>query len=124
MVHNKNVLYKEQGKRLSKIRKELGVTAVKLGKESGVSSKTISRYETGILFPGINYLRFLHKKHNVNLNFIFGREERMFMLGTSGNPPDFGKLQELIDNMLQLMGDSAYTCFSILAYAERFADEW
>jgi len=119
MTKKKNVLYKEQGERLLEIRKELGLKKVEVSEESGISIKSIFNYENGYVHPSLDYLLYLHNNHNVNLNYIFSGEKRMFRLGTRDNPPDFGNLQELIYKMLRLMDGSAYICFSILAYAAR-----
>ena len=119
MTKKKDVLYKEQGERLLEIRKELGLKKVEVSEESGLSIKSIFNYENGYFHPSLDYLLYLHNRHDVNLNYIFGGEKRKFRLGTRDNPPDFGNLQELIYKMLRLMDGSAYHCLSILAYAAR-----
>jgi hypothetical protein len=88
-------------------------------KESGISRKSIAYFENGYKMPASKYMIYLHNKHKVNLNYIFGGEKRKFRLGTGDNPPDFGSLQGLVYNMLRLMDGSAYVCFSILAYAAK-----
>ncbi len=126
MVHNKKVLYKVQGDRLRKIRESLDLTKTKVSEESGINCKSIYNYENGLTFPCLIYLRYLNDKHRVNLNYIFGGEERKFMLGTSGNPPDFGNLQELVYKMLKFMDGNTYECLRILAYSTRLSEcvEW
>ena len=57
---------KKVGKYISKLRKEKGLTQEKLAEKIGVSSKTISKWETGINIPDTNLLFELSKEYNVN----------------------------------------------------------
>ena len=51
----------------------------------------------------------------VNLNFIFGGEERKFRTETPKNL-DFGRLQEDVDELLEHMAEIPHTLFAVLGF--------
>ena len=119
MTNNNDTLFIEQGKRLLELRKEFDLTVEEICAECGISKNVVYEYEKGTRFPGSRYLRFLHDQRNVNLNFIFGTEKRMFRPGTENTPPDFGNLQEVVDKMLRIMDEDSLICLKVLAYIEK-----
>lgn len=66
---------KKVGKYISKLRKEKGLTQEKLAEKIGVSSKTISKWETGINIPDTNLLFELSKEFNVDVQDILNGEK-------------------------------------------------
>ena len=48
--------YRDLSQILLELRKEKGITQIQLGKEIGVTNKTISKWEKGVFLPDITYL--------------------------------------------------------------------
>lgn len=119
MVNRTEMLYQEHGVRLRIVRQELRLTMDVVSKETGISRSYLSDFERGFRMPTSKYLSYLHDRHKVNLNYIFGGERRVFRAETS-NTPDFGMMQEEVDKMLRLMGDVPTANFAVLGFAAEF----
>lgn len=61
--------------KLRKIRKEKGISQLKLALDLNMSQNTISRYETGEREPGINELIKLADYFDVSVDYLLGRTE-------------------------------------------------
>lgn len=60
---------------LRKIRKEKGISQLKLALDLNTNQNTISRYETGEREPGINELIKIADYFNVSIDYLVGRTE-------------------------------------------------
>ncbi len=120
MENRKEKPFAEIGDRIRLIRKELGLRVVEVSKEAGISISYIYDFEGGRKVPHTKYLRYLHDRHNVNLNYIFFGETNMFKRGTKNPPPYFTQLQDAIDKLLCFMHGDKIACYSILAYSEKY----
>ncbi len=58
---------------LRKIRKEKGISQLKLALDLNTSQNTISRYETGEREPGINELIKIADYFDVSIDYLVGR---------------------------------------------------
>lgn len=58
---------------LRKIRKEKGISQLKLALDLNTNQNTISRYETGEREPGINELIKLADYFDVSIDYLVGR---------------------------------------------------
>ena len=61
--------------RLRELRLEKGMSTIKLGKELGFSDATISRWENGLIHPGISSLYKIAKYFNVTAGYLIGTED-------------------------------------------------
>lgn len=62
------------GNFLSELRREGGITQEQLGRELGVSNKTVSRWETGTYLPPVEMLQALSNKYGVSINELLAGE--------------------------------------------------
>ena len=60
---------------LRKIRKEKGISQLKLALDLNTNQNTISRYETGEREPGINELIKIADYFNVSIDYLVGRTD-------------------------------------------------
>ena len=58
--------------RLKELRKERGISQLKLAMELNTNQNTISRYETGEREPGINELIRIASYFNVSVDYLLG----------------------------------------------------
>ncbi|MCP5050416.1 MAG: helix-turn-helix transcriptional regulator [bacterium] len=65
----KNVV-SEIGKRLLKIRKQLGYSRYEMGVRLGIGEAAYGKNETGINFPGLKSLRILQQTLNISLDWL------------------------------------------------------
>lgn len=63
------------GMNLKKIRKEKGISQLKLAMELNMSQNTISRYETGEREPGINELIRIADYFNISIDYLLERTQ-------------------------------------------------
>ena len=61
--------------RLKEIRKNKGISQLKLAIELNTNQNTISRYETGEREPGINELIKIADYFNVSIDYLLGRTD-------------------------------------------------
>ena len=61
--------------KLRNIRKEKGISQLKLAMDLNMSQNTISRYETGEREPGINELVKLADYFDVSVDYLLGRTD-------------------------------------------------
>ncbi len=64
---------------LRKLRKEKGISQLKLALDLNMSQNTISRYETGEHEPGINELIRIADYFDVSVDYLIGRTENPIM---------------------------------------------
>ena len=115
MVNRLEKRFTDTGLQLRAIRDELRMTLEAVSKETGLSRSYISDFERGFRLPTSKYMRYLHDRHKVNLNFIFGGEERKFRTETS-KAPNFGRMQEDVDELLGHMSEIPHTLFAVLGF--------
>jgi transcriptional regulator with XRE-family HTH domain len=120
----KEVKYKEIGLPLRAIRERLKLTLDSLRKEVGISAGYISDFERGIKLPTPKYLRHLHDKYKVSLDYVFGSSSRMFQPGQEERERlEFGKYQEEVDDMLEHMSKIPHALFSMLVHFSHYKVE-
>ena len=61
--------------RLKEIRRNKGISQLKLAMDLNTSQNTISRYETGEREPGINELIKIADYFNVSIDYLVGRTD-------------------------------------------------
>ena len=66
--------------RLKEIRKEKGISQLKLAMDLNTNQNTISRYETGEREPGINELIKIADYFGVSIDYLVGRTDKPNML--------------------------------------------
>ena len=67
--------------------------------------------------PTIEFLQFLHNKHNVNMNYLLGSEGHMFRQGEEpGVKPDFVELIEDVEQMIYCMSRVPVVLYAILGF--------
>jgi transcriptional regulator with XRE-family HTH domain len=116
--------YENYGHQCRAIRQRLRLTLEDLHKEIGISASYISDFERGLKLPTAKYLRHLHDKHGVNLNFIFCGEGRMFRLSERESEiKDFGKFQEEVDEMLEYMSRVPHSLYQMLVHFSEYKVE-
>ena len=71
--------YKEQGKRLETIRKELNLKRLDLAKELHITENAYGAFERGNSNFSIGLLRLLAEKYNVNITYILCEKGRFFV---------------------------------------------
>ncbi|MCX6582297.1 MAG: helix-turn-helix transcriptional regulator [Candidatus Aminicenantes bacterium] len=105
------------GLQLKKIRDQLGWTMDIMNKATGISRSYLSDFERGVKLPTAKYLKYLHDTHHVNLDFIFGSDNRMLNpLGEKNPKPDFGKHSEEINDLLSFLSRVPHALYAILAF--------
>lgn len=62
------------GKFLAELRAERGLTQAELGKELGVTNKTVSRWENGNYLPPVEMLQLLSERYGISINEILSGE--------------------------------------------------
>ncbi len=115
MVDRKDALYQDTAMQLKAIREEMRKTLDVVSQETGISRSYLSDFERGFRLPTSKYLKFLHDRHRVNLNFVFGGEGRKFRVADEAEL-DFGHLQDEVDKMLHFMAEMPHALFSMLSY--------
>ena len=65
--------------RLREIRKEKGISQLKLAMELNTNQNTISRYETGDREPGINELIRIADYFNVSIDYLLERTDNPYI---------------------------------------------
>jgi len=63
------------GKFLAELRTESGLTQSELGKELGVTNKTVSRWENGNYLPPVEMLQLLSNKYGISINEILSAQK-------------------------------------------------
>lgn len=67
------------GQRIAEIRKKLGLSREKFGKLTGVSARTIVRYEKGEYIPPAKFIKRLEEVLRVNPNWLLYGQGEMFL---------------------------------------------
>ena len=65
--------------RLKEIRKEKGISQLKLAIELNTNQNTISRYETGEREPGINELIRIADYFNISIDYLLERTDNPYI---------------------------------------------
>lgn len=112
----KDAPFKEYGLRLKEIRETIKMTADALNSEAGVARSYFFNFENGLRLPTPKYLKYLHDKHNVDLNYIFGSSKRMFRPTPEEALPEFGPHQDDVNRMLRTMAELRPLLFAVLGF--------
>ncbi|WDF79538.1 helix-turn-helix transcriptional regulator [Mucilaginibacter sp. KACC 22773] len=98
MGTNTIIVSPESGKRVKAIREALGLTQVELANEYKCGQSTIFRYENGVREPSGAFIKFLHDKYRVSLEYYTTGKGPKFETGkkTSG-PTDVISLKNTIE---------------------------
>jgi transcriptional regulator with XRE-family HTH domain len=108
--------YPEMGLQLKVIREHLKMTLDEISADTGISRSYISDFERGFKLPTGKFLKYLHNRHRVNLNFIYCSEGRMLRPAGEDEALDFGKFQEDVDELLHLMARIPHAIYAILGF--------
>lgn len=99
------------GKFLAELRHEQGMTQAELGEKIGISSKTISRWETGTYLPPVEMLLLLSDCYQVSINELL-----------SGKRLDADTYPEQAEeNLKTVLSEPAFSTAERVAY---FRDKW
>lgn len=64
--------------RCRELRKKLGITLKEMSEDIGIPLSSISKYEQGIIKPGVDILSRIAKIYKVNLNWLIANQGLMF----------------------------------------------
>lgn len=108
----------EEGQRVRKLRKELGLTLEKFGKPLGVTKTTISRIEKGQNAVTSQMLKSICREFNVNENWLRTGEGEMFK--------KLNRQQELAQLTATLFKEEedSFKSRLIMALAQLSEEEW
>jgi transcriptional regulator with XRE-family HTH domain len=117
--------YREIGSKLRAIREHLDKTLDVMSHEVVMSRSYISEFERGLKLPTAKYLKFLHDKYRINLNFIFCSDEEMLRPREEEKevPLDFGIQQEYVEEMMKAMADMPHALFFMLGHFQKYKME-
>jgi transcriptional regulator with XRE-family HTH domain len=88
-----------------------------LSKGAGISPSYLSDFERGFKLPTSKYLKYLHKNHNIDLNYIFGTEGPMLRPKAEKDvKPDFGKYAEEIEELLYYLSRLPHAMYAVLGF--------
>ncbi len=113
--------YHSYGLQLRSIREKLRLTLENIRQHIGISRSYVSEFEKGIKLPTVKYLRYLHDRHGVNLNYVFCSQGHMFRneSGASVQERDFGQYKEDVAGMIDFMEKVPHALFNMLgSFAE------
>ncbi len=111
------------GLQFKAIREHLKMTLDEVSNETGISRSYISDFERGFKLPTGKYLKYLHDQKNVNLNFLYCSEGRMFRPTGEDEKLDFGKFQEDIDELLRYLAHIPHAIYAVLAFFTEYKME-
>jgi transcriptional regulator with XRE-family HTH domain len=112
------------GLNLRAVRDRLGLTLDALSKETGISRSYISEFERGVKLPTSRYLKHLHDRYNVNLNYIFCSDDRMFRPSQEEQARfNFGKFQEEIEEILECITKNPHALYSLLLMFSEYKEK-
>ncbi|MCP4220848.1 MAG: helix-turn-helix domain-containing protein [bacterium] len=112
----REVKFPEVGTNLRAVRDKLRMTLDDVYQATNISRSYVSEFERGYRLPTVRYLKYLHDKHNVRVDYIFGGEEQMFRAEPAMAPLDFGKYTEDVDQLLEYMHALPPVMHAILGY--------
>jgi transcriptional regulator with XRE-family HTH domain len=121
MKANKERKYVQIGSRLRAVREHLHLTLEALGKEAGISISYLSDVERGYTFPNVKYLRYLHDRQRINLNYIFGSDIRMIR-----SPEDelvarnLAKYEEDVVELLRCLATVPHLLYQMLSFFSEY----
>jgi transcriptional regulator with XRE-family HTH domain len=108
------------GAQLLRIRRTLELVPEDISRKTRIPVSTLLEYERGLKMPSGKYLRFLSVNYNVNMNFIFYRDQQMFRHRNESGPADFGKYDKDINRILWLMWRYPKKIPGILSFIDLF----
>jgi transcriptional regulator with XRE-family HTH domain len=109
--------FKDIGLQLRAVRERLRMTLDDIKEQTGISRSYVSDFERGVRLPTSKYLRYLHDRHDINLNFVFCSEGRMLRMSEEEKGRlDFGKYQEEVNEMLGLISKMPHALYAVLGF--------
>jgi transcriptional regulator with XRE-family HTH domain len=72
--------------RLKQLREEKDVSLEEVARVTGISKSLMSRYERGLVEPGLKALSKLVKYYNVSLDWLFGFTDKRDPIDITNNP--------------------------------------
>jgi len=81
-TNDDNQLKKEMGKRFKQFRESTGKTQQQLAKELKVHERIFANIETGVQFPGVEYLFYFSSTYRLNCNWLLSGEGECSMTGS------------------------------------------
>jgi len=117
----KPIICPELGVQLRAIREKLGLTLDALRKEVGISASYISDFERGVKLPTPKYLRHLHNKYNVSIDYVFGGSNKMFRPGKEDLlQADFGKFEAEVNELMIYMSKIPHCLYAMLLHFSEY----
>lgn len=120
MVNRDAANFKDIGLNLKAIREELKLTMDAIGRDITISRSYLSDFERGYRRPTSKYLHYLHDQHNVNLNYVFSGEGRMFRPTPDEASPNFGRFQEDVDELLCVMYEVPPALYAVMGFIAEY----
>jgi transcriptional regulator with XRE-family HTH domain len=109
--------YRDMGLQIKAIRERLNMTLDAMSKETGISRSYISDFERGFKLPTGKFLKHLHDRHNISLNYVFCSEGRMFRPSKEEQRNlDFGKYQEEVEELLRYLSRVPPALYAVLSF--------
>ncbi|MGE5340296.1 MAG: helix-turn-helix domain-containing protein [Candidatus Omnitrophota bacterium] len=114
----KELLRKDIGLRMKKIRKTLGYTQDEMVSHFDIGRANYSRIEKGEIFPGVTIMNTLKVEFGVSLDWLVSNIGEMFQQEPvdDKNDMDFGEYSEEIMDLLLLMEKITVLKHSILSF--------
>jgi transcriptional regulator with XRE-family HTH domain len=117
MAKVKETPYQDVGMQLKAIRERLGMTLDVVNRETRISRSYISDFERGIKLPTAKYLKYLNDRHNINMNFVFCTDGRMFRPTAEEKiSTNFGKFQDEIEEILYFTSRMPHVLYALLGF--------
>ncbi len=104
------------GERLKKVRRLLGMEFIDMANAAGMARDTLSRYERGVKFPNLKYLRYLNSRHNVSLDYIMSGRGEPFLrdVDVLEHQAHFKKNREEVDELFFCMSNFPHALYKML----------
>lgn len=87
---------------MAEFRNEIGLKRDQLAKKAGICPTSISHIENGDIYPSMNYLVYLIREYDLNVNWLLLGEEGMYIsskrnrfIAELANYPAFAELVEI-----------------------------
>lgn len=111
----RTVKFKEIGTRLRNVREFLKMRLEDVYNETGISRSYVSEFERGYRLPTVRYLKYLHDKHGIKIDYIFGSSGRMKREHEIDTLTlDFDRYQQDVDELLYFMHKLPTVMHSVL----------
>jgi transcriptional regulator with XRE-family HTH domain len=122
----KDALKGEIGRRLERIRKNLGLNQRRMAARLNLADISYSRIERGLFYPSAITLHQLSSRLNVSLDWLFCGQGNMFIgkkeTGKTGleKAKSSNKFERDVEEMVYLMGHIPLVHYSMMDHFQRF----